>query len=744
MLPERVQNKIKRGRQRDRSVELPIQTRRATEPRPSAREILTHTWPGRVFLAAVSLKVIVGLLQRLTPASAILEVLGAAATLALAFALSYFIVRLLVLIKRRLLWRVRRKLILSYVFIGFVPALLIVAFFLFAGLLMFFNISSYLLKNGLDELVDETNVIATTAAGEIQRSKGASAAREIVDRKWLNTAERYPGLSIALVPASSDAAAPGATRAQPAAAADLAAAVTAGPWRHTPPPVTIPEWLSRSRTAFAGISAFQPLDGDEEPKLLVRAIAWPESAGYAVVVDLPVDELVGEALRESTGIKIGDVTVVQPTVQGGITAPVRSRPRTPTSMFENSVAVYDYRDWETGRTGRTMISIGVGIADIYKRVSAAQSRVSGASLADLFLGALVVIAVLFLIIEFVALVMGFALAKSITGSVHQLFMGTERVRQGDFTHRIDIRTRDQFGELADSFNAMTASIEDLLVQAAEKKRLEEELRIARDIQMSLLPRGPFLMPGLAVTALCVPAREVGGDYYDFFPLGERRLGVLIADVSGKGTSAALYMAELKGLVLSLSQIYQSPKQLLVEVNRIISDNLDSRSFITMTYAVLDLDGGTLTYARAGHTPLIYLPSPGSGRVPAQILTPDGMVLGLRIDGVAAKFESLLEERTLSLTAGDVFVFFTDGISEAMNQESDLFGEGRLSALVEEHGHLPSEELRERILRDIEAFVAGADQHDDMTLILMKIEDVGATVAAQYSSRPAMEVLAPEG
>ena len=103
----------------------------------------------------------------------------------------------------------------------------------------------------------------------------------------------------------------------------------------------------------------------------------------------------------------------------------------------------------------------------------------------------------------------------------------------------------------------------------------------------------------------MPAREVGGDYYDFFALGPRRLGLLVADVAGKGTSAALYMAELKGLMLSLSQIHESPRQLLIEVNRIIAANLDSRSFITMTYAVVDLERRTLTYARAGHTPLVH-------------------------------------------------------------------------------------------------------------------------------------------
>jgi sigma-B regulation protein RsbU (phosphoserine phosphatase) len=317
--------------------------------------------------------------------------------------------------------------------------------------------------------------------------------------------------------------------------------------------------------------------------------------------------------------------------------------------------------------------------------------------------------------------MGLALARSITSSVHELFMGTERVRQGDFTHRINIESRDQLGELADSFNQMTGSIENLLQTAAEKKRLEEELRIARQIQMSLLPRGPIDVPGISVTALCVPAREVGGDYYDFFNVGDRRIGVLIADVSGKGTSAALYMAELKGLMLSLSQIYQSPRQLLLEVNRILSENLDTRSFITMTYAVIDLNEGLLTFARAGHTPLIYL-SGDADSTGAQVLAPSGLVVGLRIPGAAQKFADLLEEDSLSLNKGDVLVFYTDGITEAMNADSDLFGDSRLGRLVTEHGHLDAADLRERILREIEAFVGTADQHDDMTMILIKVEE----------------------
>src|SRR5437762_825365 len=247
--------------------------------------------------------------------------------------------------------------------------------------------------------------------------------------------------------------------------------------------------------------------------------------------------------------------------------------------------------------------------------------------------------------------------------------------------------------------------------------------------MSLLPQGPLRLEGLSVTAHCEPAREVGGDYYDYLPLGDRRVGIIIADVAGKGTSAALYMAELKGLMLSLSQLYASPRALLLAANRIIAQHLDARSFITMTYAVVDMCSRTLTYARAGHCPLLYLPgSVGSGQVAggrkAQVQVPDGLVLGLKIDN-GERFESLLEEVTLPLGVGDVVLLFTDGVTEAMNAEGEPFGEERVAALLEEHGDLPFEELRERILREIRAFVGDTGLQDDLTLVLLKVDEVGA-------------------
>jgi serine phosphatase RsbU (regulator of sigma subunit) len=232
-----------------------------------------------------------------------------------------------------------------------------------------------------------------------------------------------------------------------------------------------------------------------------------------------------------------------------------------------------------------------------------------------------------------------------------------------------------------------------------------------------------------LTPHCEPAREVGGDYYDYVPLDDDRVALLIADVSGKGTSAALYMAELKGIILSLSQQYTSPRQLLIKANQIISRHLDTRSFITITYAVVDLRSRTLTYARAGHCPLIYVPGPQAASRQAQILIPDGMVLGLQIDD-GQLFSRALEEATVPLTTGDLFLFYTDGISETMNAEGDCFGDARLAALLERHADLPPAEIRERILREVQAFAGTAAQQDDMTMLLLGVGEGPAETAAR--------------
>ena len=693
--------------------ELPLAPAVSTPPAPGARLWLS-TRLGRFFVFAVAAKAThLGLSAAVAPAPW-LNALGVLVSGVLLVLIVWLAAHFFTRAKRRLLWRVRRKLILSYIFIGFVPVLLIVAFFLFAGLLMFFHVSAYLFKRGIDDVVDQAMVIAETTASELRRTP-SGAAREVLERKLANSEQRYPGLSLALVPR------PASSQTFRGTQLDI------GAWDHVSAPTSLPDWVSVG--GFGGLMAYPLAAGSPETGLFIRAVALPEERdpSWAVIVDLPVDERVLAQVREATGIDLNGVGVVPP---GGDSPERPSRSRsvpivnrsgsTSGQWAFNSVTIFDYTDWESGATGTLTLSIRVGIHEIYDRITAAQSRLGNLSLGELFMLALAAIAVLFLIIEVIALAMGFALAKSITGSIHELFRGTQRVQAQDFTHRITVNTRDQLGELADQFNEMTASIQDLLQAREEKNRLEEELRIAREIQMSLLPRGPLNFPGLSVTALCVPAREVGGDYYDLFALSGQRLGILIADVSGKGTSAALYMAELKGLMLSLSQIHESPRQLLVEVNRILAANLDTRSFITMTYAVVDVQTRTLTYARAGHTPLIHMRNRHGARK-ARALAPEGLVVGLRLEGIAEKFEQLLAESVVPLAEGDVFVLYTDGITEAMNADADLFGETRLLELVEEHADMSTDMLRERILRELEAFVGVAEQHDDMTMILVKVE-----------------------
>jgi phosphoserine phosphatase RsbU/P len=707
-----------RRRQARPSLPLPVD-----DASRSARDLLLNSWPGRLFIIAAAFKLVVSVVRIFGDLPRFLQVINTAATIGLAFSALFFITRLVFLVQRRLLWRVRRKLILSYIFIGVVPAALILGFFLLGGWFVAGTVGAYLFRDGYDEVRGRVELMAEAAAAEIGRSP--KTTQETIERVQRNGSRRYPTLSIAFVPAAPDGPAP----------------VSQGSWEHlrgSPERVpSAPQWARDQPDGFIGATPVARTDAPGEPELIIRALEpagkAPKPVGW-VIVDLPLDGDMMNRLYEETGVKAGGITLVAPNPDGTVTGPAgNNSPAVASSdfsLFGKTVSRFDTYDWPTGRVLRATVALSFSTGDLFERLSDAQSmEVGGVTLGDAIRGVLVVVAVLFLIIELAALVMGLALARSITSSIHELFMGTERVRQGDFTHRISIETKDQLGELAGSFNQMTGSIENLLQTAAEKKRMQEELRIARQIQMSLLPRGPLEMAGLSVTALCVPAREVGGDYYDFFPLGHERLGVLIADVAGKGTSAALYMAELKGLVLSLSQIYHSPRQLLIEANRILSENLDSRSFITMTYAVLDLANRTMTYSRAGHTPLIYLPGNGLPTGAAQILVPSGMVLGLRIDGAAAKFNELLEEDQILLHTGDVIVFYTDGITEAMNPGSDLFGDARLSRIIEEHGHLESGELRERILREIESFVGVADQHDDMTMILMKVTDTQAARVA---------------
>jgi sigma-B regulation protein RsbU (phosphoserine phosphatase) len=605
----------------------------------------------------------------------------------------YLGVRLARFVLKRLLWRIRTKLLVSYLFIAVVPVVLLSVLFLLAGILFTGLVAAHMMIVEIDHLGEALRHTAEVATSSLP-AEDAAAAAALAPR--LEPARAlHPELAYALVRHGRTIASAGDA------------------------PTRLPDWFKA--TSFAGLV-------DKADTAVLRAV-WTRG-DTVLVLDAPVDLRLFADFERRTGvhlltfgssnavkhrsgtgfdIEIDDDEAKKPgsSVQFKVDDKAGLQERIPGQAF---FAFPEKTAWQTGERQMAALTFRYRPYEFLRRLS--PGRLGSA---DLLVTLVAVVGIVFLVVYALALLLGMLLARSVTRSVHALSVGTERLREGDFGHRIPIHSHDQLGELADSFNTMARGIQDLLREQAEKQRLEEELRIARQIQMSLLPRQGVSLPGLRMAALCLPAAEVGGDYYDLLPLSESRMGVVVADVSGKGTSAALYMAELKGLVLSLSRTYESPAQLLAQANRILSATLDPRSFVTMTYAVVDTQARRMRYARAGHSPILHFEA-ASGR--ARALTPPGLGLGM---DAGPRFEAVLEERDIALQSGDAFVFFTDGLSEAMNGSAELFGEGRLRATVERSGGLPSEQIKEHVLEEVRLFVGSAAQHDDMTLVVLKVD-----------------------
>jgi phosphoserine phosphatase RsbU/P len=587
------------------------------------RSWLQRTFPGRALILGAAIKAItwpVNLFSTLPPALEAIDMVG---SLALLFAFAYGITRYAVWAKRRLLWRVRRRLILSYVFVGVVPALLVITFFLLAGLILAFNVSSYLVQSRIRNLTDQARFLAQTVQIEVQRSASAAAIAETLERRQSGIEMRYPFVSAAIVPVA-DLSCKGepARTARVPKALPVSLPVSAGAWGHLDPPAALPKWVGCD--GFAGLIAYNaPAKAGEnaqpeQTRLVMRAVALPEvpNPAWAVILDMPLTTTIEQRIQQETGIRVGEVSAI---IAGGV-QPVIGRAIEDRPVDEDDgpqlslrqarwVVFLDYVDWATGERESASAGIVINTFEVFNRISVVSPVGLGQyNFGQLLLFVLALVGGLFLIIQFVAVAIGFVLARQVTGAVHDLFTGTQHVRAGDFGHQIPVRARDQLGELAESFNLMTHEVTTLLGEMAEKGRLEQEMFAAREIQQKLLPTGPLRVTGLAVSAFCEPAREVAGDYYDFLPITDSMIGLLIADVAGKGLAAGLYMAQLKVIVQSLSRLHHEPKEFLIAVNKVVSANLDGKSFITMSYGVIDVERREMTFARAGHCPLIHVPA----------------------------------------------------------------------------------------------------------------------------------------
>lgn len=265
----------------------------------------------------------------------------------------------------------------------------------------------------------------------------------------------------------------------------------------------------------------------------------------------------------------------------------------------------------------------------------------------------------------------------------------------------------------ESFEFSGMTMPSHIRRISERERMQKELEIARSVQLGLLPTRNPEIAGFDIAGLCIPAREVGGDYFDYIDLGPNKLGLVIGDVSGKGVPAAIYMTLTKGIIQSHADDTVSPGTVLAKVNRLLYRNIEKNSFVSMFYAILDHRKHTLTFARAGHNPGIFL-SQSSDK--STFLDTAGIALGLEHGDI---FERTLKENTIQVNRGDMLVFYTDGFTEAMNISNDEFGEERLVNLISRFRRQSSEEIIRLLISEIKSFTGDAEQHDDMTIVVVK-------------------------
>ncbi len=282
------------------------------------------------------------------------------------------------------------------------------------------------------------------------------------------------------------------------------------------------------------------------------------------------------------------------------------------------------------------------------------------------------------------------------------------VKKNDFI--FDDEDKDAMTTFSD-YASLAIENSRLLEESIEKERMEKELDVAREIQRKILPSKDPQLEKLQISSVFIPAFEVGGDYYDFFKLEPDKFGFVIADVSGKGISAAFIMAEIKGIFESLSKTMESPRNILIKANEILERTLDRKNFVSAAYGLIDLKSDTLSIARAGHCPVLLIRNNA-----AQQIRPSGIGLGL---DYSSNFINSLDEEIIKLEDNDIFVLYTDGITEAKNSDLEDFGTKNFENVLLENSEKGVDEIANSVMKNIALFSQNNSQHDDITLVILK-------------------------
>jgi sigma-B regulation protein RsbU (phosphoserine phosphatase) len=634
-------------------------------------------------------------------------------------------------LRSKLLWRLRNRLIVTYVFIGVIPVFLLLVIslttlYLLAGQFASFVVTSDIATH-LHSLESANRAIAHHLATGISTTGKVDA--NILSRARPNRPEWSPRQVCASYgnqsqPYCSTTAAPIAFNSPASLTGDFREIIR----DHD----TL--FLRTGTTVMLGpdplrVVLSEPLDQEFLAKIaadLGRIVVYDESPS-SIMIDRQGGAKTGAA---KTGPAKTNPAPPDPkhTFSSG-TMPLAANALDPVVRFPIPLQVVDWATGERHRAG--------ALAEVETRPSVLYARLF-AALGDYARGVeyiLLSIALVFAIIELLALFVGTKLTRSITSAVAQLYEATKHINRGDFSHRITVESSDQLATLANSFNSMTTSIEALIQEQKEKQRLEGELAIAQEVQAQLYPKLITQLDTLEVHGFCRPARTVSGDYYDFLALNSDKLMLAVGDISGKGISAALLMATIhsairaysvegvpvlsetvsvgashnSGLLLaSESRVAEaSPATLLTLLNHQLYESTPAAKYATLFLGAYDEASRQLTYSNGGHLPPILISEDGS----SQLLSCGGTVIGL--------FDNLsFPEATVRLRPGDLLVAYSDGITEPENDYGE-FGEERLIQLVRANRHLPLERITEIVTGAVHDWIGDNEQPDDITLVLAR-------------------------
>jgi phosphoserine phosphatase RsbU/P len=625
-------------------------------------------------------------------------------------------------LKNRLFWRVRNRIIGSFIFVGIIPLLLLLGIVYLSAYMVAGQLAGKYLDNSLRECEQQIAEINRELSGQVARAGAQAAFPEMATRMASAHAQQFPRLSARLLRMASDGT--------------LEVLSRYDPQNTVKDPVPYPgtNWLGGG-TSFAGLL--------RQGEAALMACLQPVFGlpGFYLEVTVPLDGLFAERLQREKSIYFAlmgtgktNITVSNKGVRVSLNNSGKDAEREAAKAGEALLPAYEALEARRQSDGRSMVSWGMALP--CKNYESGKEDNAGlvllhvplAILANAYLGdsegqgpliikLIYALAIMFIVAEIISLIIGITISRRITRSVHDMYQGTLALQKGDLVHRIPVRRKDQLGLLAHSFNQMSASITRLLEEVSEKKRLEQELEIAREVQATLFPKQLPHPRGMTVFGGCEPARVVSGDYYDFIVEDEARLDIVVGDISGKGISAALMMANLQAamrnqlLAIRSDDPADTEKSLagiMAELNQQIYVNSPSEKYATLFLSRYDAEAHRLWYCNAGHLPPILLTAQG-----VQLLEPTGMVIGL-LPGASYLAKSV------ELAPGALLAIFTDGVTEAVNKEDEEFGAERLLDVLQQSRERTPEEVCRFVISRVRDWQGDLPQHDDITLIVAKV------------------------